>query len=31
MRVAEEYDVPIGLKLEVWEADKPPCFDTRLR
>lgn len=21
MRVAEEYDVPIGLKLEVWEAD----------
>ncbi len=21
MKVAEEYDVPIGLKLEVWEAD----------
>lgn len=21
MRVAEEYEVPIGLKLEVWEAD----------
>jgi (p)ppGpp synthase/HD superfamily hydrolase len=21
MRVADEYDVPIGLKLEVWEAD----------
>src|ERR1700753_1216156 len=21
MRVAEEYDVPLGLKLEVWEAD----------
>ena len=21
MRVAEEYDVPVGLKLEVWEAD----------
>jgi (p)ppGpp synthase/HD superfamily hydrolase len=31
MRVADEYDVPLGLKLEVWKADAAMLGDTTPR